>query len=296
MNKQSGVALISALVTAIVMALVVALFSWQSRLALSDATAMLEKVEAEYLAEDALAQIQYLHLKKQYSTEPVELPGGWNYHGQVFALNENINVRIRDASSLLPVTPLNFTLFKQLVARLSGSEKLADTLEAQAKDWTDGDDLVHLNGMEQRDYQLLGKPLPRNADMQSFEELLRLPAMNESLWQQLLPYLTPFEVGNFNYIVAPEAIVEITVGQSRAEQIIKERGALSESDLARMFETTGLADHLSFSPSNTIEFAVYVDLPDVAAYRKVVFRKGDRGDLVNSHGYWYWNEAAQDDK
>jgi general secretion pathway protein K len=141
----------------------------------------------------------------------------WPVNGAVQQLDfggRKIEVAIRDATGLVDLNLANAKLLEGLfsVTGLGMQQQLTGTL----LDWRDPDDLLHLHGMEDDDYQAAGLAwTARDAAFSSIEELRYLIGMTPEKFAAVEPFVTVHSgQAALNLDYAPRELINIIAGQS----------------------------------------------------------------------------------
>lgn len=96
--------------------------------------------------------------------------------------------------------------------------ELADRAVNALIDWVDGDDALQLNGAEERQYERLGRPGPRNGPMRGREEFLLIagwPELQQAVRARGIDLRSRFTVGGADKLdlsVADEDLIEAVLG------------------------------------------------------------------------------------
>jgi len=199
--------------------------------------------------------------------------------------NGEIRYGIKDEESKIN---LNKTKSIKEIARIFElaadiGETQADEIAASILDWIDEDDSVNANGAEARHYWMQKQAYsPKNAELDSFEELLLVKGVTPDIYVKVLPSITLHSSGKVNLNTASskviqakgldkktaDAVIEYRAGRDRKEGTEDDRffsvregmaedfsGAVSLS-VAEVEKLTDLVESGEFTIKST-EFEVY---------------------------------------
>ncbi len=95
----------------------------------------------------------------------------------------------------------------------------ADALVDAIRDFADEDDLIHLNGAEDRDYAAAGLPWDaKDAPFEAVEELQQVLGMTALLYEAIQPALTVYNgKGDIDPVVAPREVLMALPENTEAE-------------------------------------------------------------------------------
>lgn len=271
MAKTKGAALLMVLILVTVISIIVLLIQRKNAANISLAFQAKNYLSAQVAVQNLTEELLFL-----FSTTPLwlngadaeiltqyQLPLTLNFHGQTF-LWQNVEVKITDASGLVAVLPFNAMAWRKFL--LYHDVKHADQIVAAIEDWFDQDDFLHLNGAESRDYrlELQRHDLPRNLAPQTVEELQLVKGMTPEIWLKIKPYLTYIGQEDQNPEYVPEALLEMTVGESMAEDMIAERKG---GPKAKGFLQQTITEDQTFAPSNRLQIEMSAKI-DSATYKE----------------------------
>jgi len=269
-NRQSGVALISALLLLATIAVVTGSVVVLGQYLVFDVSAAIERTRAGYLAEGALNRAIFL-LKSDIAAHPDRdfnqvdyddvtedqrfvadgVSREWDIHGVTF------RVRLSDASSMPSLTgddPSTALLEdwtpvmneeQWVLERVNRLENFLTCLS----DYVDEDDFTRLSGMERDQYRARGvAALPRNGALQFREELLWVPGARE--------FYSPGAGGRLDdfMVIAPDGLPErtevVNLYSSPIDRIVQEC-ELSDSEESSLREAREIwrTEHTPLSES-----------------------------------------------
>ncbi|WP_207063478.1 general secretion pathway protein GspK [Motiliproteus sp. SC1-56] len=186
-RTQQGVALLTVLWLVGLVTLLAGSFSYMVRTETQLAKHQLQAVRSRLLAEAGTARAIF------EVAQPAEARD-WRLDGAENRLQMEAGhaaVRIQNASGFIDLNragrPLLSRLFQHLALPLEQRDALIDTLQ----DWRDSNDLVRLNGAEDRAYLMAGRDYgAKDADFEREDELLKLLGVTPALYRRIRPYVT----------------------------------------------------------------------------------------------------------
>lgn len=106
-------------------------------------------------------------------------------------LGGEVVIAARDATGLVDLNAAGADLLDTTLRACRADEQQASELVDAILDWRDGDNLAHLNGVEDADYRAAGLAwTSRDAAFESIDELKYLLGMRQELFDCLAPVLT----------------------------------------------------------------------------------------------------------
>lgn len=162
---------------------------------------------------DAGVQHAILELLLQDPTEP------WPLDGTVDHIDFNgteVRIAIRDATGLIDLNAANADLLSALVGTLNADPAAQEQIVASILDWRDADDLTHLNGAEDSDYQAAGHAWSaRDGAFSSVDELRYVMGMTQQRFNDLAPFVTVYsQQSGINLEFAAPYLVTALTGQT----------------------------------------------------------------------------------
>jgi general secretion pathway protein K len=252
LNKSKGIALIQVLIIAIVLTMLGIYINQTVRSQLYTVGYMKSAFELNLLLENSEATLlQALLTNKTYKNINDDSPliQRWNFHGEPFMLDDNTKVTIQDLSSLISLNTINKKMARALFAELGHSGHEVRTFLDSLTDWIDKDDLKRLNGAENDYYHFSRQVGPRNAYLQTLEEVENIKQgriLSKAQWHR---YFTTNVSSRFNPLNSPPLILKAFVNYDASyEEVIKLRneGVLTALDF---FLATSIDEdeYISFS-------------------------------------------------
>jgi len=187
MRRQRGMALIIVLWIIVLLGIMAAGHSKNVHTEVQLAARQVETARARGLAEAAVNHV-ILEMLGQRLLQPLPT------NGTPFPLavyDDVVTVAVRNASGLVDLNvaaaDLLDSTFKACGIEMTDRAALVDAI----LDWRDGDNLTHLNGLEDGDYAAMGVPWgSRDGAFSSVEELRYLPGISQALFECMSPLVT----------------------------------------------------------------------------------------------------------
>lgn len=221
-NRKTGLALPLVLWMIALLSIMASGFSFMMRTEIGQARAYTESVKAEAAAQ---AVVNYIVMRIR-NQDPISNPFLVEEFTSLDMFGQRVIARLVPESSLIDLNRASRSTLAVLLTAAGETEDTIPTILDQLQDWRDDNDETLLNGAETEDYQAAGfYPGPRNAELEEIVELRQLPAVNETLYQKIAPYITVHgHVSGLNVTYAPAAMLhflsggEIEISNARDEQ------------------------------------------------------------------------------
>jgi len=261
MNRNKGIALIQVLLISAMLSIFAMYLTNTARGQVAVAQWLNDKSHALVALHSAEAELNFLLLTetRKYPAENEQNESNivrrWNFHGQVFKLNETVSVKIQDQAGLLSVNRPDTSLLVKLLVEQGAEQEQAVAIVDSLLDWQDIDSIPRNNGNESANY---GSSI-RNGKVTNIEELIYVVGMNTyylDIFQQVMS-LHKLEI--FNPLLAPDILLRAMFGQMDAEQIIALRiaGQLTPQtfqNITNVKENDETSLSFNFSNNISIEF------------------------------------------
>lgn len=187
MRRQRGMALIIVLWIIVLLGIMAAGHSKNVHTEVQLAARQVETARARGLAEAAVNHVILEMLGKRLA-EPL-LTNGTPF--PLAVRDDVVTVAVRNTSGLVDLNAAAADLldgtFKACGIEMTDRAALVDAV----LDWRDGDNLTHLNGLEDGDYAAMGVPwASRDGEFSSVEELRYLPGISQPLFECMAPLVT----------------------------------------------------------------------------------------------------------
>jgi len=151
------------------------------------ASRQVEVAKARGLAE---AGINHVILEMLADNSTNEIP----IDGTVFAIDvydTPVTLAVRKASGLVDLNAASSNLLDAVLQACDVEDGRRPALIDAILDWRDGDNLTHLNGIEDKDYLAAGLPWTSRDDaFVSIDELKYLPGVDQGLFERMAPLVT----------------------------------------------------------------------------------------------------------
>lgn len=210
MRRQRGMALVIVLWLIVLLGVMAA---GHSRNVQTDTRLAAQQVEAARARALAEAGIKHVALEFLGETLSQPLPTDGTVF-PVYVRGEPVTMAVRKATGLVDLNHADAALL-EVVLDAGGLDMdqraaLVDTI----LDWRDGDNLTHLNGVEDGDYLASGVPwTSRDGEFSSVDELRYLPGVSQALFERIAPLLTVHSGrGGLDLESAPAVLVGVLSG------------------------------------------------------------------------------------
>ncbi len=166
--------------------------------------------------------------------------GSWDYGGY------QAEIRVVGENGLIDINRASRELLQKVLEQVGVVDQEAQTLLDRIEDFRDSDDLKHLNGAEDRDYQGEGLAFgAKDAPFERIEELQQVLGMTPVLYEKLARFLSVSSQGQgINPMLAPRHILLLLAEgeQALVDDYIRQR---DEAEGAWVQPTFGVAflDH-----------------------------------------------------
>lgn len=186
-RRQHGMALVVVLWLIVLLSIMAAGHARNVHTDTRLASRQVEMAKARGMAE---AGINHVILEMLADNSTNEIP----IDGSVFAVeiyNEPVTLAVRRATGLVDLNAANADLLYTVLQACGVDEGLRPDIVDAILDWRDGDDLRHLNGIEDSDYFAAGLPWSSRDDaFVSVDELKYLPGIDQGLFERMAPLVT----------------------------------------------------------------------------------------------------------
>lgn len=188
-KHQSGAALIFALLVSLLLGVFAGFFTYKAQQNIRLAERISEHLLARVIADSSLD-------KAIYAVSSLGFTGvGWpdtgvNYSGRFWGARETvlpgITVSYEELSSKLSLIPFKRSEWISILQFYGMNDVAAKGVSDKIEDWIDSDSFRRIQGLEKRGYQYNNSPIyPRNAIMQSLDELNFIPGIDQSVMDKL---------------------------------------------------------------------------------------------------------------
>jgi general secretion pathway protein K len=192
-RRQAGIALVLVLWVISLLTIMGGSFALSMRREASIVAAEKDNAQAISMAESGVAIAELMLLNTTTNQ-------GWRTDGSIYEITYpnvtdtggwKIRIRLFSESGKVDLNTADEKLLQNLIRNTPLEPEEQAKLVGAMIDWRDADDLTHLNGAEQKDYEKAGLQYqPTNKPFQSLEELQLVMGMDENIYQQLEPLIT----------------------------------------------------------------------------------------------------------
>jgi len=222
-RRQQGMALIVVLWLIVLLSIMAAGHARNVHTDTKLASRQVEVAQARGLAE---AGINHVILEMLADNSTHEIP----IDGAVFAIDvydTTVTLAVRKASGLVDLNAASSDLLDAVLQACGVEDGRRLALIDAILDWRDGDNLTHLNGIEDKDYLAAGLPWTSRDDaFVSIDELKYLPGVDQGLFKRMAPLVTVYSGrAGIDIENAPPILVTILVGDQISPATQRDGGA-----------------------------------------------------------------------
>jgi general secretion pathway protein K len=277
--NQRGIALIQVLIIAIILTMLGIFINQSVRNQVKTAQLIQDNYKLNLLLESTEAELLHAlltHKRYRKDDSDNDFVKRWNFHGEIFTLNDQVSIELQDLNGLLSLNYMNNSVSTRLFEQLGESGHNVRTFLDSLKDWKDKDDLKHLNGAESYFYQKEKLLIPRNGFLQSVQEVTNIKGADIFSKEQWSKYYSLALVSKYNPLNSPERILKAFLNDDqKLEQVINLRNQ-NQLNLLSFYQATGVEtdDVITFSTGRllTIKIMVYIENNKLSKSFQVVLR------------------------
>lgn len=210
-REQRGMALVVVLWLVVLLSIMA---TGHSRNVRTDTTLAARQVQAAKARALAEAGINHVILEMLATESTRYLPTD----GSLFTVrigNDDVTMAIRDASGFIDLNAADASLLDAALQACNMDETARREVVDAILDWRDGDNLSHLNGVEDDDYVAAGVAWSsRDGAFEAIDELKYLPGVSQARYDCLAPFVTVYSGrGGLSLEHAPPALVTALTGE-----------------------------------------------------------------------------------
>jgi len=222
-RRQQGMALIVVLWLIVLLSIMAA---GHARNVHTDTKLVSRQVEVAKARGLAEAGINHVILEMLADNSTNEIP----IDGTVFAIDvydTTVTLAVRKASGLVDLNAANPDLLDAVLEACGVEVGRRPELIDAILDWRDGDELTHLNGIEDKDYLAAGLPWTSRDDaFVSIDELKYLPGVDQGLFERMAPLVTVYSGrAGIDIENAPPIMVTTLAGDQISPAMQRDGGA-----------------------------------------------------------------------
>jgi general secretion pathway protein K len=209
--RQNGMALIVVLWLIVLLSIMAAGHARNVHTDTQLAARQVEVAKARGMAE---AGINHVILEMLADDSGDEIP----VDGSVFAVDiydERVTLAVRQATGLVDLNGADGKLLAAVLQACGVEKERRPEIVDAILDWRDGDNLTHLNGIEDGDYFAAGLPWSSRDDaFVSIDELKYIPGIDQGLFERMAPLVTVYSgKGGIDLENAPPILVMALTGE-----------------------------------------------------------------------------------
>jgi len=222
-HRQQGMALIIVLWLIVLLSVMAAGHSRNVHTDTRLASRQVQVAQARGLAE---AGINHVILEMLADNSTNEIP----IDGTAFAIDvygTPVTLAVRKANGLVDLNAASSDLLDAVLQACGVEYGRRPALIDAILDWRDGDNLTHLNGIEDKDYLAAGLPWTSRDDaFVSIDELKYLPGVDQGLFERMAPLVTVYSGrGGIDLENAPPILVATLAGEQIGPATQRDGGA-----------------------------------------------------------------------
>ena len=235
-QNQRGAALIFAILISLLLSVLAVFFTAQSRLHIHTANQLADKLEARLAAKSQFAETVYAISNLNYRVMQWPTESEWQpmaTHSRWYERGEGLRVYVQDLASRPSLVPMERREWQSYLMNYGLTDLDASAFLDKVEDWMDSDSFRRLQGLEVRGYQMLNSGImPRNAPMQSLEELLWIPGMTRTLYDALAPALSYWGTSNRSPLAGSAEMISAYYGAEQLDELMALRTTPSSARVA----------------------------------------------------------------
>ena len=213
-SRQQGMALIIVLWLIVLLSVMAAGHAHNVHTDTTLASRQVETAKARGLAE---AGINHVIMEMLADDSSIKIP----VDGTVFPVDvydDTVTLAVRKATGLVDLNSAGAELLDAVLRACGVQDGRRPELVDAILDWRDGDNLTHLNGIEDKDYLAAGLPwTSRDGDFEAIDELKYLPGVDQGLFERMAPLVTVYSGrGGIDLENAPPILVTALTGEEIA--------------------------------------------------------------------------------
>lgn len=279
-GRQRGVALIMVMMLATVLFVFALFFITMTKQNLQQAQLLFDKAKAEVEADTRIAEVvfsiyQRLRVEEEARREPA-LFSIANFWGEPFTWQPGTQVAITDLAGQLTLVPFREDEWYYMLGKAKVPEDQIVILIDRIQDWGDSNNFRRVNGMETPQYLASNLSLrPRNAMMQSIDEVVQIPGFPESAKSIIKDKAVYYGGGFRNPYYATQEMAEFYLGQegwSQLQALRQEQAPrIRHFDASAIPVLRGNVESVGAQPSRGYVLNIEVEKGRARALRKLVF-------------------------
>jgi general secretion pathway protein K len=235
-SRQKGLALVLVLWMLSLMTIMAASFALNMRREVSILAGIKNNAQALALAEAGVAMAQLMLLNPEQSQR-------WRTDGSVYQIDytttaqtgASVRIQMQSETGKIDVNHADQILLQAMMSHAPVDVERQTKIVNAIQDWRDEDDLIRIDGAENKEYQDAGlRYRPRNQAFQSIEELQLVLGMDEQIFNWMEPLVTIYSgQAQVNLAQASDNVLRVLPGLDMAlvDEFIAARRASAKSGL-----------------------------------------------------------------
>lgn len=202
-RKDGGFALIAVLWFLILLAFLASSYSGSTRTGAYLSRNLEQNVQAEALADAGIHRVLW-ELLQFDSDRPLRTDG--TVYEWAFG-DGRVRFAVQNEAGKIDLNAASEDLLQRLFVVVGADEAHARELAETIADFRDSDDDRRVHGAEAFDYRAAGFPGPKNAPLQSIDEVQQVPGMSAAIFARIRPLITVYTgMAEPDVTVAPAAV------------------------------------------------------------------------------------------
>lgn len=208
--RQNGMALVVVLWLVVLLSIMAAGHTRGTHVDTQLASRQVSVAEARGYAEAGINHALLLLLSEKGRDVPVD--------GRIFAVDiddRKVTLAVRGATGLVDLNAASADLLDAALKAAGIADEQRRSVADAILDWRDGDDLRHLDGVEDQDYIAAGLPwTSRDGAFVAVDELRYVPGIGQDEFERLAPLVTVYSGrSGVDLELAPPILVEAMTGE-----------------------------------------------------------------------------------
>lgn len=230
-KKQRGAALIFALLVAILLGVFAAFFTFKAQRNIKLAEIVSDQIEARLIADSQMNKAIYAISSLDFTEwqwPDSQIKFQVQLWGEAIEAVPGIQVSFQDLSGKLSVIPFRRQEWEKVLQFYGVDEVKASGIVDRIEDWMDSDSFKRVQGLEKRGYQYNNSRVyPRDAMMQTIDELAFIPGLDESLLNKIKDEVSYWGSSERSPLAGSRAMILAYGTEETYQQVLMQRKANS---------------------------------------------------------------------
>ncbi|UAA39654.1 general secretion pathway protein GspK [Paraneptunicella aestuarii] len=226
-REQRGAALIFALLVALLLGVFAAFFTYKAQQNIQLAQDVSKQLHARLKADNQLKKAIYAISRLGFvgvEWPETEILYPSMFWGEPLEVGSGVTVSYQDLASKLNLVPFKSGEWLKVLMFYGVDEKSARGITDRIEDWMDSDSFRRIQGLEKKGYQYNNSQFyPRDALMQSLDELFFIPGIDERLMEIISNEASYWGTSERAPLAGSEAMIKAYGGDDIYEQVLAQR-------------------------------------------------------------------------